>query len=263
MVSVDPPGDTADDGAIVDLRNASEQTCRLTGAVHAALYGPKAPPVSISGTGGPDGWESHDMAPGGTTSVWFTANRVCMSGPAHGLEAIPVTQARLQIPGGGSVLVSGLRIPRTCHSPQVSGFYQHPVDLTYPPQPLAGARFDVLAPTTVTAGSTMHYVIEVTNPTDSAITMLPCPSYHQLLSSNPDKRFFRLNCDGHTALLPQETLRFGMQLAVPPQETNGPDKLLWDLDGGAGGLHPTTVTIVGSTVVRTTGTPVGQPSSGR
>ena len=108
--------------------------------------------------------------------------------------------------------------------------------------------------------STLHYVVEVTNPTDTAITMRPCPSYHQFLSPYPDKRFYGLNCDGHTELLPHQTLTFAMQLAVPPQEMDGRQKVVWLLDTTGAGPQPVIVDIVGSTVTTMVRPVVPRPS---
>jgi hypothetical protein len=53
-------------------------------------------------------------------------------------------------------------------------------DPVYPPSPfvpLAALQIDVLLPPSVARGSTLHYVVALTNPTDHDISLDPCPSY--------------------------------------------------------------------------------------
>jgi Protein of unknown function (DUF4232) len=226
------PGITQDDGDVIDLRNVSKRTCLLAGPVHATLYGPGAPPLTITGSDrySPKQTASFNMTPGQSTRVWFFATGECMSGPAKGIEAIPVTRATIVIPGGGLVTVGHLNMPRTCGGPSVAAFLQQLPAPTYPPTPLQGAKFYLSAPTTVHAGQSFDYVVTLANPSDEVITMTPCPGYDQWISvGTPPKDAFGLNCAGHRSLAPHQRLRFQMRLTVPVDAPSGPATLGWQV----------------------------------
>ena len=224
------PGITQDDGDVIDLRNVSDRTCLLTGTVHATLFGTGAAPLQVTGTGRyfPDTMASFDMPPGQSTQVWFFATYGCERRPADGSKPIPVTSASIEIPGGGTVTVTGLDMPRECGI-TAKQFSQNLPARTYPPTPLDGATFSLEAPATVHAGQSFDFVVSVVNPTSSPITMTPCPAYNEWLSvGTPDtKGIYGLNCMGHTSLAVHERLRFQMRLTVPEDAPSGPAELRW------------------------------------
>jgi hypothetical protein len=164
------PGISQDDGDVIDFRNVSPHTCLLTGQVHATLLGHGEAPLQVTGTGRylPDRMASFDMAPGQSTQVWFFATSACERRPADGSAPVPVTTARIEIPGGGSVTVDGLNMPRECGI-SAKQFSQDLGEPTYPPAPLEGAKLFLEAPPTVRAGTSFDYVLMVVNPLDHPV----------------------------------------------------------------------------------------------
>jgi hypothetical protein len=241
------PGISQDDGDVVSLRNISGRTCLLTGAVHAVLYGHGAPDLTVSSHGSQHMPEtaSFDMPPGQSTEVWFFATGDCGSGPPTGIKAIPITSARIRIPGDGDVLVSSLRMPRECGTPTVEAFQQALPLKTYPPSPLQGAKAFIEAPATVRAGEAINYVVTLANLTRQPITMTPCPGFEQWLNvGTPGKDVYGLNCAGHRLLAAGQRLRFQMRLAIPADAPSGPAQLRWSPAGAYPFAHAA-VTVVG------------------
>ncbi|MDX6227561.1 MAG: hypothetical protein QOI76_951 [Frankiales bacterium] len=224
-------GVSQDDGDVIDVRNMSARTCLLDGPVHAILYGKGAPPLEVSGVGRdfPSREASFDMNPGASTNVSFHATSGCLSAPAKGVAAIPVTSASIAIPSGGSVTVTGLNMPRACGI-TVDRFTQELPEPTYPPAPLQGAKMYLQAPATVRAGQTFDFVVTLANPTGAPITMTPCPGYAESMSAGTtSKGVYGLNCAGHTSLAPHQRLRFQMRMQVGADAASGPATLYWNV----------------------------------
>jgi hypothetical protein len=84
-----------------------------------------------------------------------------------------------------------------------------------------------------TPGQPFHYVVVLTNPTGSAITLTPCPTYQEHLNTNggPVVEEHVLNCAGVGAIAPGQSVRFAMVIEVPaslPASSDG--ALVWILD---------------------------------
>jgi hypothetical protein len=86
-------------------------------------------------------------------------------------------------------------------------------------------------PDTVTAGSTVHYQVTLTNPTAQPVSLDPCPVYTEFLApalSNPRlvQDNFQLNCAGAGGSIPAHgAVTFDMQ--VPAPTTAGMAKFGW------------------------------------
>jgi hypothetical protein len=91
---------------------------------------------------------------------------------------------------------------------------------TYPTSPLV---VTTTLPGTVKAGQVVDYTVTLTNPTDHAVPLTPCPSYEEVISSFPPRPakpdvvddYYRLNCDGHHEIPPHSALRFAMRITAP------------------------------------------------
>jgi hypothetical protein len=117
---------------------------------------------------------------------------------------------------------------------------------TYPiqPSPVAGTA-DALSPAlilppTASSGSTLRYLVVLTNPTDLPTRLLPCPSYTEAVGyPNSVVRTYWLNCSAVPELAPGQGEKFSMQLLIPRSVLLGVSKFSWHLntpdEPGAGG----------------------------
>jgi Protein of unknown function (DUF4232) len=218
-------GRTADRGAVISFRNISGRTCRLAGAPQTTMYGPGYGPVVVTGRNHVG--TSYDMPPGQSTQLWFSATDACVAGPQTGTPI--VNRLVIAIPGGGTVTVDRLAVPRACGIAE-GNFDREPPPPTYPQQPLTGAAIRLVLPPSAHAGAVMTYLVLVRNPTRAAITITPCPVYSERLEAGsrhvPE---YGLNCAGRASLAPGSTLRFQMKFTIPADAPTGQALFHWFL----------------------------------
>jgi hypothetical protein len=82
-------------------------------------------------------------------------------------------------------------------------------------------------PASVRAGTTLRFAVTITNPTQAAIKLSPCPSYEVGISSARTLAY-ELNCST-PVILPGQTRTFDMQYAVPANTPAGLTKVGWFL----------------------------------
>jgi hypothetical protein len=82
------------------------------------------------------------------------------------------------------------------------------------------------------AGSTLTYIVVLTNPTDGPISLTPCPGYIQSArTSTPVKDLYALNCAPVAAIDAHKTVRFEMRMAIPGDTPTGSLTIFWSLIG--------------------------------
>lgn len=206
-------------------------------------------PDSLSGKSG--GSTTPSCCPSVVAGGWFalaarTGPRRCPAAnpPAGGGDhATPYHHIAIRLPGGGTVtladppdtrqggfdLTCGLRLTKfTGPQPKSPALSPH--------DPLADLRASLRVPPTVRAGSTLTYVVTLTDPTARSISLTRCPSYVeyvQPVDGRPvlAKASYRLNCDPVGAIGAHQDVRFAMRFPVPPGTEPGSSRLRWDLIG--------------------------------
>jgi hypothetical protein len=110
-------------------------------------------------------------------------------------------------------------------------------ELTHPQDPLVATT---TMPEQVRAGTTIDYTVTLTNPTDKAVPLTPCPTYEEAVNIvgahgvvNGHDLIYRLNCAGHTSLAPSQALTFAMRIPAPTRP--GYAKWGWDIQAGSVG----------------------------
>jgi hypothetical protein len=108
---------------------------------------------------------------------------------------------------------------------------------SYPTDPLVATT---TMPEQVTAGTTIAYTVTLTNPTDNAVPLTPCPTYEEfvnVVSSHAkidgQDVIYQLNCAGHTTVAPGQALTFAMRIPAPTEP--GVAKWGWDIQPGSAG----------------------------
>src|SRR5712691_7743338 len=166
------------------LRNVSRTTCILRGYPSVVASKPGRADVTAADGGFFVGRErSANMPPGGTTWLNIETERDCLARYANPDRSPTLfyQTVTIGIPGGGQVVI---------HQPfdVLCSLYTGRFAVTQPPQrythsPVSGARAALELPGGAAAGTTLRYVVDLTNPTGTAMTLHPCPGYEQGLGS--------------------------------------------------------------------------------
>ncbi|WP_300682970.1 hypothetical protein [Nocardioides sp.] len=107
-----------------------------------------------------------------------------------------------------------------------------------PPARWPGLQATLTLPSSVSLGSTIEYVVTLTNHSDAAVDLAPCPAFvQQWWSENPNARSpgrmtGRLNCDGLAPIPVGGSTRFVMRFAVPAKAVGQELLLMWELVDG-------------------------------
>jgi hypothetical protein len=97
--------------------------------------------------------------------------------------------------------------------------------LAPPTRPRYGSLVPLLdVPASVAAGSTLDYVVDLTNPTQKAVALDPCPVYGESLETV--EAVYLLNCGG-VSVPAGGSVRFEMHLALPISTPRGPGLVQW------------------------------------
>jgi Protein of unknown function (DUF4232) len=108
------------------------------------------------------------------------------------------------------------------------------------PQPEPGTpgtlRASVQLPRTARAGTTLRYVITLTNPAAQTVALAPCPAYTEWLGNEGGgvERSFALNCDSVQTIPRHAHVDYEMELDVPAEVLTGTAKVAWRLNTPTG-----------------------------
>jgi hypothetical protein len=141
----------------------------------------------------------------------------------------------LAFDAGAPANLSGVWVNVECGSPAVLLFEAGPVPVT--DVPASGLRASLSAPASVSGGSTLAYMVILSNLTSGAIAFGSCPSYTESLGGAA--RTLELNCAQVGSLAPGQSAAFEMKIGVPRSIGPGSAKLSWQLevpDGTAAGV---------------------------
>lgn len=226
----------------VTLRNISGSPCTVIGYptvsgvdAHGVIHRLTVARGSYFGDPGPPA----NIAPGDTVRVNVSGGDACQE-LFDGHHLVYPT-LRLSLPSGGTIDVDGTAFDAIC-GVSVSAFgvpsaASPPTDV--PPSPLTAS---ISAPPDATPGTTLRYIVTLTNPTTTAYPLTPCPAYEEYVgSAGPNGSWVGtfvegyLNCDAVASILPGESVSFAMELALPAnQPVSDQAKFGWHLQGDAG-----------------------------
>jgi hypothetical protein len=138
--------------------------------------------------------------------------------------------------------LAGLTLATACVL-QVSDWYFEPPSQPQPVPRYAGLTAVIEAPATVRAGSTLDFVVTLTNPTDAPIALDPCPVYSTGFFKGGG--FYHLNCAVRD-IPAHGSVRFAMRIQVVDYTPLGPTQLRWEIleagDSSAAGQTSVEVT---------------------
>ncbi|MDQ6874164.1 MAG: DUF4232 domain-containing protein [Actinomycetota bacterium] len=224
-------------GSEVIFQNSSASTCSLSGYPTSMMGiradGSRHTLAPVHGTQFDQ--ESSlpvDLAPGQRTRLTIATGDACdaLAARGHG-PGEPYTGAMLGLPGGGTVSLTesfnaGCGLGVTTYGN--SGPAQPVPVSAYP-----GLQASLDLPASVAAGSTLRYVVTLTNGGRSVLALDPCPAYEEFYYTNASghRLVLRLNCLTVTRLRPGQRVRYAMQMPIP--DGYGEIKFGWALPAAA------------------------------
>jgi uncharacterized protein DUF4232 len=182
-----------------------------------------------------------DLRPGGHVFLDFgTSNCACR---CEGGAPVRYRDLVFTLPHGGSVQGRDVSISQDCFL-SMSAFGL-PARYALPravPGTAGALRARLRLPASVRAGSTLRFVVTLSNPAKTPVTLDPCPGFTEGIytSGLSARHSFALNCDSVRSIPAFGHVRYELRLAVPSRATPGPAKLGWGMN------TPTGPSIVGS-----------------
>jgi hypothetical protein len=219
---------------IYSAKNTTSQACYVSGRPSVTLAGKTL-------TTGPNvlGVTSGALAPGASATFAVTQSpragctpEVTQSGVLRTSSETP----HVQIGAQSAAASEGTILTSNCATTEVS---QIGVGQTAPtPDSLSALTIGLQASVSVQAGHTLQFAVTITNPTNTAIRLSPCPSYEVGISSARIVAY-QLNCSSPD-ISPHQYRVFDMEYSVPANTPAGITKIGWFLLNatrtGAGGF---------------------------
>jgi hypothetical protein len=180
----------------------------------------------------PDGL-SAPMRPGAISYLAIDTGTACADSSlrqATRYTRLVIGVARGQIatrtPDGGAIFVCGLGV--------------HPFSIPAPTADIAGTdaalAADIFAPLTVRAGTTLRYVVRLSNLSRKPVPLASCPSYRELVATSgpgpPAQADYQLNCSTTDAVPALGHVTFEMRLVIPATTAPGDAKFIWSFTQG-------------------------------
>lgn len=206
----------------------------MPGQLDAVAQRPGHPDVSVSATHDQPLLASRTLEPDVQAGVELLVVPDCparYADPNHRPEDL-YSRVVFTLPGGGGSTTVAAQVDVLC------GLYVEPTRVPAAPAPppppaLAAVRVALELPGQVLAGTTLRYVVDLTNPTDAAIPLDSCPDYLQAADDLPTlpnaSKLRQLNCDIVHALPAHGTVRYAMHLPVRAESRAGPTSVVWQL----------------------------------
>ena len=157
-----------------------------------------------------------DIPPGKQGSLDLTFSDACPTG-----RRMLASNVAFVLPEGGSV-DTRYRVWRTCHGLAMSQLGRHAPE-PVPTHPKPGTPdtlrvgLSVTNMTRIRSGSTLHYVVTLTNPHATPVNLRRCPSYTEGIAAERTasvQRSFVLNCESIHVIGPHRQVRYAMELAI-------------------------------------------------
>jgi hypothetical protein len=206
---------------VIRLRNVSDRPCQLVGTPQrvAAKSTGRPDVVATRGLNLGSGGVGGDLQSGKLGYLTVETDSACTQ-PTDNYSSLSVT-----LPSGTSLSIP-MQIDVKCGL-KTGGLGVSQPQPRIPVDPRTYLVPSIDASARVTAGRDLTYVVSLTNPTGSAISLAHCPGYVQTLG--PNKADLGLNCSGVRSIGAGESVRYEMHLAVSADTPRGPTRLTWVL----------------------------------
>jgi hypothetical protein len=230
---------------LVVFRNIGTSTCVLKGYPQVVATEPGLPDVAATDGSFFSGGSTANMQRGQQTLLGLETDTYCAARPGGGGGGRSYHHLDITLPGGGTVsLDRAAGFDLTCGLHLTKFFVQQPVQAA-PHDPLSDLQVSLETPATVSAGDTLIYVADLSNPTDQPISLDRCPGYVETARpmSTPVKEVYALNCDSVAVIAARQTVRFEMRMRIPSDTSPGTLTVFWALAGPEEGSGSATVSV--------------------
>ena len=237
------------------ITNRSTESCYILGAPSVELHHPDDFVEQVSPATAPAdvAQQRIDLAPDDDAYLLLGTPGSCDA--SIGPERKVATRMKVFPQGGGNLALEGVYLDTLCGPArvlQMQAVQDEPKQAMKAAASLAAAGKSlglreltgaITAPESVTRGETLRYTVTLTNPTNAAIKLAPCPSYTQSLytEGRTQNSTYLLNCVGAAGQIPaRSSVSFAMEAAVPADMTGPGMKLSWSLPDSlsAGAIIP-------------------------
>jgi hypothetical protein len=224
----------------VSFVNVSSTPCALVGVPSLVGITAAGVPESILVTGGgyfPQPGPPANLAPNAGVAVVDIDGAIACPAAIAGRHRI-YKVLRIGLPGGGTVDVDGSGFETIC-GVSVSAFGT-PTAAGATDPPLLPLSAQISGPSTVAPGTTLTYVVTITNTSDAGYVLDPCPVFEQFVASGSANVWVAtirdgfLNCDTVHGIPAHGAVTYEMRLAIPSDQPAGDAKFGWSLRGDLG-----------------------------
>lgn len=222
------------------ITNRSTESCYLLGAPSLELHHPDAFVEPVS----PDAVAQQriDLAPDDDAYILIGTPGSCEA--AIRPERKVAARIKLFPRGGGNLTLDGVHVDTLCGPARVIQMEAVQDEAKQAAKAATNAAVAgkslvlreltaaVTAPESVAPGETLRYTVTLTNPTNEAIKLAPCPAYTQSLNTEgrSQNSTYMLNCAGAAGLIPaRSSVSFAMEAVVPADMSGQGVKLNWNL----------------------------------
>jgi hypothetical protein len=218
-------GGGGNDVEIFSVKNVGSTPCRLGDYPPRVVATEPGHPDVVARDGAyfGDPGPAANIAPGHSGGLAVTTSHICLNGPSPppAYHTLLVT-----FPGAGVVSVHGTF--GVCELATSRFGVQQPA-LVYPRQWYESVRATMQLPPTVDAGTTLTYVVTLTNETATAVKIDHCVGYYEHLIGGPapEKGGHSLNCDTVHSIGAHGRVRYQMKLDIPADTPTGPATVQW------------------------------------
>jgi hypothetical protein len=185
-----------------------------------------------------------DIAPGRHGFVDFATGRGCDNGLRR---AVRYTDLRFRLPQGGTVAAPSVSISSFCGlSISELGLPRRYAEPRAAPGTAGTLRARLHVPARVRAGTTLRFVVILSNPSKLEVALRRCPGYTEgvAVALLVSRHSFALNCANVHAIPPHGSVRYAMRLAVPRRAKPGFAKIFWILNTPTGPVAAAAVQVV-------------------
>lgn len=108
-----------------------------------------------------------------------------------------------------------------------------PSGFPWPPPPeVVNIAIAIAAPATVRRGTALDYTVTLTNQSNRAYRLFPCPDYFEFVGGKLARSTFALNCGPVGAIAPGGSAAFAMRMEIPATISAGLTEIRWGVMDG-------------------------------
>jgi len=215
---------------ILRFTNTSEQPCSLTGRPKlTATLGGDAVAEARSGRAFYfDPYPPRDLGRGDLAILAVETSRNCDAAQGSGSPVKPADGVVFHLEGGDLAVPLALNV--------ICGLAVTTFGSTQPPMSRAPdvvrLKVGLSLPTSVRGGESMTFVVSLSNPSSSPVSLAPCPGYRLEFTGPGIVKFvdtwLALNCDTIRTIDPGRSVDYQIRATVPP-EISGRARVSWGL----------------------------------